>query len=69
MDFKAIELNGRNARECGHGIMQNPYFRPENMPRATGESFREWQEKVYHWDIGWYSVQQQPQQQPSLNTA
>jgi hypothetical protein len=58
MDMKDVEHSGRLARELGHSLMQNPYFRQENMPRATGESFREWQDKVHHWEIGWYSAQQ-----------
>jgi hypothetical protein len=55
MDLKDIEDNGRRARQQGAGLMQNPYFLRENMPRSTGESFHEWQDKVHHWNVGWYS--------------
>jgi hypothetical protein len=58
MNLNDIEQNGKLARENGLGLMQNPYFLRENMPRSTGESFHEWQEKVHHWNVGWYSAGQ-----------
>lgn len=53
MTLTQIEEDGRIARERGQNVMQNPYFLRENMPSRTGESFNEWQDKIYHWDMGW----------------
>lgn len=54
MNFTQIEQDGKVARKQGCNPMENPYFRHENMPSSTGESFEEWQDKVHHWEIGWY---------------
>ena len=69
MDLNAIENQGKLAREQGLGLMQNPYFLRENMPRSTGDSFHQWQEKVHHWNVGWYSAAAAEPQEPRRRAA
>jgi hypothetical protein len=53
MDNEQIQKAGANARAIGKSKMDNPYYKPENMPAATGEPIREWETKAQLWDASW----------------
>jgi hypothetical protein len=53
MDADKLRLDGANARAMGHSVFDNPHFRSEAMPAATGESIEEWQQKCDAWYFGW----------------
>lgn len=43
---RVIMNAGSNARAFDRGELDNPYFKPEAMPTATGEPIDEWKEKM-----------------------
>jgi hypothetical protein len=53
MALEEIKLQGRVDCARGLGLNQNPYYRPERMPRAIGDDFDEWRQKVDAWEAGW----------------
>lgn len=50
---KSIQSAGANARAAGCTEFDNPYYKAENMPAATGERAEEWAEKEIAWRLGW----------------
>ena len=48
-----IFKEGVNARVRGETEINNPYYKPYNMPAQTGETIEAWQEKVESWSFGW----------------
>jgi hypothetical protein len=48
-----IQDAGANARALGSPQLSNPYYRPKNMPAATGEDVRGWEAKAQAWNLGW----------------
>jgi len=53
MSSQSIQKQGANARAMGHSKFDNPYFKYENMPVATGESRDDWNAKQFAWELGW----------------
>ena len=48
-----LQLDGANA--CAIGLsskLDNPFYKPENMPAQTGESLEDWQAKAEAWNLG-----------------
>lgn len=48
-----IQKDGAKARTEGATPADNPYYKPENMPAATGETIPEWEAKACAWNFGW----------------
>lgn len=53
-------INTRHAQHCGANArascvsqFRNPYYLPEAMPAATGETVIDWQAKAEAWLLGW----------------
>lgn len=55
-EAEAIRQAGRDARQAGKGVTDNPYLQPDAMPKATGEDPVTWEQKQYLWMLGWSSV-------------
>lgn len=53
MDLNDIAYSGRQARSMGLTQADNPYLKADNLPKATGEPHRCWQDKVEAWELGW----------------
>jgi hypothetical protein len=53
MILMEIQKAGANARARGENFLDNPYYKPEAMPAATGESVSDWQAKAKNWEFGW----------------
>jgi hypothetical protein len=52
-ESQKLQKDGANARAIGRSIIDNPFYKPENMPGQTGEEVAEWQLKVDAWELGW----------------
>lgn len=48
-----LRRQGANARAFGQSEFDNPFYRPENMPAATGEAVSDWNAKAQAWRDGW----------------
>jgi hypothetical protein len=48
-----IQKAGAEARARGESMFDNPYLRPEAMPKITGEGIAEWSAKHDAWELGW----------------
>ncbi|SFM42166.1 CrpP-related protein [Nitrosomonas communis] len=48
-----IQKAGANARAIGIKEIDNPYYKPRNMPAQTGETITVWQDKALAWEFGW----------------
>lgn len=46
-------MSGANAMALGMCFMDNPYYKQDAMPRATGESVEQWNRKAEAWNAGW----------------
>ncbi|GAB2182689.1 hypothetical protein DLREEDagrD3_29120 [Denitratisoma sp. agr-D3] len=53
MIIEEIQKAGANARAMGASLLDNPYYKSEAMPAATGESIQDWQAKAKNWEFGW----------------
>lgn len=48
-----LQRDGANARALGQSFLDSPFYRPENMPRATGEPTAVWAAREAAWRLGW----------------
>lgn len=48
-----LQRDGANARALGQSFLDSPLYRPENMPRTTGESPEVWAAREAAWRFGW----------------
>lgn len=52
-DLEELHRRGANARAAALSALDNPFYKAEAMPAATGESVERWLPKVQAWDLGW----------------
>lgn len=52
MDIE-LQKAGATARAARRCELDNPFYKSENMPAATGESIEAWNAKCEAWDFGW----------------
>lgn len=52
-ESEKLQKEGANARAIGKSIIDNPFYKSENMPGQTGDEIDEWQLKVQAWELGW----------------
>jgi hypothetical protein len=53
MRSEEIQKQGANARAMGLTQFDCPYFKPDQVPVATGESVESSNAKVEAWNLGW----------------
>jgi hypothetical protein len=53
MSFKQLYSDGVAARCGGKTMLENPFYRPENLPVETASAYRAWQIKAEAWEQGW----------------
>lgn len=51
-DLQQLSLDGANAYRLGRNELDNPFYKSEAMPLATGESLETWQAKLQAWELG-----------------
>jgi hypothetical protein len=51
--IQEIQKQGAAARAKGLTQYECPFFQPDQVPVATGESFESWYAKVEAWNLGW----------------
>ncbi len=52
-ECQALQKAGAESRAAGRTELDNPYYRKENMPPATGDTFELWALKEECWRLGW----------------
>lgn len=52
-ESQRLQKDGATARALGKSEIDNPFYRPENCPAATGEATPEWEAKASAWRVGW----------------
>lgn len=57
MSFKQIYNDGVAAHRAGKTLLENPFYRPENLPVETASAYRAWQIKAEAWEQGFRSQQ------------
>lgn len=53
MTNEELQRMGANARAVGKSEFDNPYYRVEMSPLASGMDPREWARREENWRIGW----------------
>lgn len=51
--LESVQQAGANARALGLVELDNPYYKSENIPAATGETIEQWSAKHDAWELGW----------------
>lgn len=52
VDLKQLSLDGANAYRLGRNELDNPFYKSDAMPLATGETLEVWQQKAEAWTMG-----------------
>jgi hypothetical protein len=52
-DLTQLQHQGRQARQRGDSLVDNPMLAAEAMPAATGQALSEWQAAIQAWEAGY----------------